>query len=201
MIKLKEYTGGINGIPQYQDRKEMWEALHIEAIQETSPSIDEFVRHLSEYYTNGSVKYGCFKLGDSDIFDWYSSRNQLKEMLFFWRIWEQEPIKKFFELNDINENSNKQFEWTSPFILGGTLAWVLSRGGAYKRPSWGGENSKAIGESAALDLIGNNYDDSLVFESHTAWCDYFYDVAWDYTYVVLNKKTRVLHIMIATGTD
>ena len=30
MIEIKEYNGGINGIPQYEDRKAMWDSLNIE---------------------------------------------------------------------------------------------------------------------------------------------------------------------------
>lgn len=201
MIETKEYNGGKNGIPQFVDRKAMWETLRIDLVSAETPAIDEYVNHLEKYYANGSVKYGCFKLGDSEVLDWYCSRNQLKEMLFFWKVWEQEPIKSFFKLTDIDEDSNKIFEWSSPFVLGGSLAWVLDSGGPYQKPNWGGAKSKELGENAALELISDDYEESLVFEGHSAWCGFFFDVAWDYTWVVLNKKTRLLHVLMATDTD
>ena len=110
MIETKEFNGGINGIPQFEDRKSMWDSLHIDIVQAETPAIDEYVAHLGKYYSNGIVKYGCFKLGEAEVLDWYCSRNQLKEMLFFWKIWEQEPINSYFGLSDIDEDSNKGFE-------------------------------------------------------------------------------------------
>ena len=201
MLEIKEYSGGINGIPQFEDRKAMWESLRIEFLSAERIAISDYVAHLGKYYSNGCVKYGCFKLGDSEVLDWYCSRNQLKELLFFWKIWEQEPIKSFFKLREIDEDSNREFEWSSPFVLGGSLAWVLDCGGPYKKPSWDGAKSKELGEEAALELIENDYEESLVFKSHSAWCGFFFDVAWNYTWVVLNKKTRLLHILMATDTD
>lgn len=201
MIEIKEYSGGKNGIPQFEDRKAMWDSLQIDLVSAKNPAIEEYASHLGKYYANGNVKYGCFKLGDSEVLDWYCSRNQLKEMLFFWKVWEKEPIKSFFKLSEIDEESNKDFEWSSPFVLGGSLAWVLDNGGPYTKPNWGGEKSKKVGEKAAQELIANDYEDSLVLVNHVAWCSFFFDVAWDYTWVVLNKKTRLLHILMATDTD
>ena len=94
MIEITEYQGGINGIPQYEDRKEMWESLSIDIQSSETPAIYTYVLNLNKFYVNGNVKYGCFKLGDSEVLDWYCSRNQLKEMLFFSKIWEQETIKR-----------------------------------------------------------------------------------------------------------
>lgn len=85
MINKKEYSGGINGIPQSVDRKAMWESLTITTARIDSPAINDYVEHLSQYYTNGSVKYGCFELGESEALDWYCSGNRLQGMFFFKR--------------------------------------------------------------------------------------------------------------------
>ncbi len=179
----------------------MWESLRIEQVSHETPAIDEYVSHLGSYYTNGNVKYGCFEFGDSEVLDWYCSRNQLKEMLFFWKVWEQGSVKSFFKLGDVDEDSNKCFEWSSPFVLAGSLARVLDCGGPYLKPNWGGAKSKELAEKAALELIANDYEESLVFECNSAWCSFFFGVAWDYTWVVLNKRTRLLHVLMATDSD
>lgn len=198
---MKKYNGGINGIPQFEEQKSMWNSLLIDFVAAKSPAIEEYVTQLGKCYINGSVKYGCFKLGDSEVLDWYCSRNRLKEMQFFRKVWEQEPIKSFFNLSDICDDSNKAFKWSSPFLLGGSLAWVLDGGGPYEKPDWGGAISKELGEKAALELIANDYEDSVVITCNLAWCSFFLDVAWDCTWVVLNKKTRLLHVLMATDTD
>jgi len=201
MIEPKEYLGGVNGVPQFNDRKEMWETLKVTRVESHSPSVVEYINSLKKYYVNGSVKYECFSLGESEVLDWYCSRNQLKELLFFWKVWELPEISNTLKINEIDEDSNKAFEWSSPFILGGSLAWVLHNGGAYEKPTWSGSESKNLGDQAASDLIENDYENTLVFDSGKAWCSFFYDVAWDSTWVVLNKEKRLLHIIMATDTD
>ena len=201
MIESKEYSGGINGIPQYQDRKDMWENLTISHFELNSPAINEYKSELEKLYVNGSVKCEMFLLGESEVLDWYVSRNQLKEMLFFWKLWEHPVVNEALKINDIDEDSNKLFKESSPFILGGGLAWVLDCGGAYNEPAWEGSKSKELGEKAALELLNDDFDNCVVFEAGGAWCGYFYDVAWDYTWVVLNKSTRMLKVIMATDTD
>jgi hypothetical protein len=95
----------------------MCDTLLINLVSAETPAIDEYASHLDEYYTNGNVKYGCFKLGEFEVLDWHCSRNHLKEMNFFCKVWEKEPIKSFFKLSEIDEDSDKDFEWSSLFVL------------------------------------------------------------------------------------
>lgn len=92
MIKINEYIGGVNGIPQFKDRNAMWDSLQIDLVSANNPAIKAYATHLDNYYTNGSAKYGCFKLGDSNVLDWYCSRNQLKEMHFFGKSGNKNPL-------------------------------------------------------------------------------------------------------------
>lgn len=199
MIENKQYPGG--GIPQFDDRKLMWETLQVTRLGSHSRSISEYIDHLKKYYTNGTVKYECFKLGESEVLDWYCSRNQLKELLFFLKVWKLPTINKTLKITKIDEDSNRLFDLSSPFLLGGSLAWVLDNGGAYDKPAWGGSRSKKLGEQAAMALIEDDYENCLVFGSRNAWCGFFCDVAWDSTWVVLNKTKRLLHVLMATDTD
>ena len=201
MITPKEFDGGINGIPQFQDWKGMWENLRVTHVETIDPAISVFTEELKKYYLNGEVKYHSFILPECEVLDWYCSRNQLKELHIFKKIWSVPEVKQHFNINEMDENPNKAFNQTSPFTLGGSLAWILHAGGAYEQPKWNGKKSKAIGEKAAVSLINDDYENTLVYESGCAWCDLFYDVAWDSTFIVLNKKERQLHILTATDTD
>ena len=201
MINSKEYNGGLNGIPQFEDRKKMWKTLEISEFKTSLPLLNEYLNELSNLYVNGSVIHKSFILGESEVLDWYVSRNQLKEMLFFWKLWEHKELIKYLDLTEIDEDSNQSFESSSPFMLGGSLAWALNWGGAYREPTWKGSRSKELGENAAGELLDGNFDNCLVFEARGAWCNFFYDVAWDYTWVILNKEKRLLHVIMATDTD
>lgn len=47
----------------------------------------------------------------------------------------------------------------------------------------------------------DRYEDIIVFESHAPWTDWFYDVAWDVTWMVLDSKECKMWLICATDTD
>ena len=57
------------------------------------------------------------------------------------------------------------------------------------------------GEAAARALICDRFDDILVYETRRAWSPFFHDVAWDFSWVVVDKRERLLHLLCATDTD
>ena len=127
--------------------------------------------------------------------------NQLKEIVFLKYLWNFEQIKNYFRYNSVRDDVSKYFFQSSSFHLGGDLASTLHNGGAYESPKWEGTKSKELGENAAVEMIGNDYDSTAVFVSQGSWCSFFYDVAWDYSWVVYNRKNRNLHILMITDTD
>ncbi len=40
-----------------------------------------------------------------------------------------------------------------------------------------------------------------VLIANTAWCDFFFDVAWDRTVVAVLPKQRRVKVLLATDTD
>jgi hypothetical protein len=86
-------------------------------------------------------------------------------------------------------------------MLGGTLAWMLSSGGAYHAFKRGGAEAKRIGDQAAQEMLGGSYDGAMVVESSRAWSEFFCDIAWDYTGMVIDSKRRIIHVLLATDTD
>lgn len=195
----KDYKN--NKVPEFNDRKAMWESLEIKPINLTMNSVLCFIEELKKLYLNGNIIYKNLIFSESEILDWYISRNQLEEMFFFNYIWQNPTIKQTLNLKNVYEDSYKSFEVTSAFSLGGSMAAALKLGGAYKSPSYNGIEIKKIGESAATELLNNNFDDTIVCVSNEPWCDFFCDVAWDFTWVVINKSNRHMHIILATDTD
>lgn len=189
--------------PQFADRKQMWSNLEVEP-QAPSASAEEYVAALERVYSNGSVRIGTFLVHESKTFDWYLSRNQLHEMGFFERFWRVDGVAEFMPdaLRDLNFSAlDGVFQPSSPFLLGGSLAWTLAQGGAYEKHPGGPVHAKQLGDQLAADWIADRYDDILVYESHWAWSEFFLDVAWDHSWVVVNKLKRLVHIVCATDTD
>ena len=190
-------------VPQINDVLKMWQAIAISQKEDISPSVLKYIEALKKVYLNGNVLYSQFFVPENDIFDWYASRNRFHEMGFFEKFWHTDTVKTAFpfELADLNFYDEKIFKWSSPFVLGGSMAWVLSSGGPYERHAAGPVDAKNIADEAAADLIQNQYDDILVYEAHCAWSDFYMDIAWDCTWVIVDKTSRRIHVLMATDTD
>ena len=50
-------------------------------------------------------------------------------------------------------------------------------------------------------MIGDRYDDVLSYESGKAWSAFFRDIAGDCTWIVYDKRQRLLHMVCATDND
>jgi hypothetical protein len=78
---------------------------------------------------------------------------------------------------------------------------MLSLGGAHERFTRGGVEAKKIGEDAASEMLAGNYDDVLTFQCEVAWSEFFLDVAWDYTFLVVDPAKHLIYTLLATDAD
>ena len=119
------------GVPGFADRERMWRELRVTREPER-PALVAYADALRAVYDNGGARCGSFRLEPHPVFDWYAARGRLHELGFFGRIWGVEPVRALMPepLLDLNFYSHDVFTQTSPFLLGGGLAWVLSDGGA-----------------------------------------------------------------------
>ena len=190
-------------VPDFQQRHAMWSAVGFDRIEISFPAIEQFLREMRPLYANGKVEHAAFTLPDHPVFDWFASRNQYHEMGFFGEFWKaREPKDVFpYALRDLNFFDQKYFSFSSPFQLGGGLAWMLSAGGAYHRFERSSVEAKRLGEEAATEMLAGSYDEALTFQCGTAWSGFFLDVAWDHTFLVIDRKRRIVHALLATDSD
>lgn len=194
-----ELPGG--KLPQFEDRERMWRELVVSEDRAPRPAFAAYAAALRTVYTNGEVRSGSFRIEPHPVFDWYASRNQLRELGFFARIWSLPPLRERMPepLLDLNFYSLDVLGESSPFLLGGSLAWALSSGGAYSRHGRGPVDAKRLADAAAAELVRDRYDEVHVFESGEAWSKFFRDVAWDRTWIVVDE--HLVHVLCATDTD
>ena len=181
----------------------MWASAEFAPVSGPFPKVDAFVDQLRPLYSNGKVEHAAFRFPDHPVFEWFSKRNQYHEMGFFECFWRTLGPKSQFQQNvyDLNFYDHAIFSFQSPFQFGGALAWLLSGGGAYDQFQRGGVEAKRIGEEAAFEMLGGDYDSTLVYQSGIAWSDFFWDVAWDYSFVCIDQNQRLIHALLATDTD
>ena len=184
----------------------MWAALDFPAYRWDHPSVDEYTEALRLRYTNGSVLFHSFQIPQHPVLDWYLTR-QIHDSGFFERFWSAPTPSRYFQHADPSLNYFAShgplvvFGHSSPFHLAGDLASLHFSGGAYSQSHGLGTRSKQLGDAAALDLLADDFEDSMCFTSGIRWSDFFMDVAWDYTTVVISRSRRLIHCLLATDTD
>ena len=148
MIEVKEFTGGINGLPQFQDRKQMWDTLSFGLVKDKYPQTHVYINALREVFDNGAVEFRAFSVPENEVFDWYASRNQFHEMGFFKQFWCSPTVKQEFPYPHADarcrlwflENGLPGYAWYVPKAggivnvgIGGKVAELRAQGDRLKR--------------------------------------------------------------------
>lgn len=94
-----------------------------------------------------------------------------------------------------------EWEWSSPYVLDGDLARTLVAGGAYEAYSGSGKDAKNIGEHFCHALFGDRFDEIQVFKTYETWSNWFYGIAWDQTWICVDKGNGYILALILTDTD
>lgn len=190
-------------VPSFSARQAMWAEVVFPQVTTPLPAVERYLTELRSVYANGRAQHFAFCIPDHPVLNWYAVRNQYHEVGFFERFWTCRGVKEIFpyRVHDLNFFDATVFSHSSPFVLGGSLAWVLAAGGAYRHFERGGAEAMSIATEAAIELLDHSYESSLVYHSKAAWCDFFMDVAWDHSFIVLDRKRRMVHGLLATDTD
>ncbi len=191
--------------PSVADCQRMWEEVDFPHLTDQHyPNVVAYVQALEQIYVNGSVEFSTFAMPEHPTFDWYCSRNALHEMGFFQNFWSAPSVKQTFPFRlrpDIDVSAADVFVYIEVSALGEALASTLIAGGAYQTHAAGELDAKAKGEAAANELIGVSGDQMRVYTCQVPWCDFFWDVLWDLTWVIIDPETRRIHLLCTTDSD
>ena len=110
-------------------------------------------------------------------------------------------VKEALSLESIDDDLNKKFQWLSPLLMPGYMAWALDNGGPYKRPNMTAVQMRDLANAAVDEMIGRRYENALFFHSNSPWAAFFMDVAWDHTWIITQIEERKIHVILATDTD
>lgn len=92
--------------------------------------------------------------------------------------------------------------WTGPFILDGQLTELLVNGGAYTCYKGPAKQAKQLAVAFCDAIFGDRYGDvQAVFYSAEAWSPWFYDVAWDNSWLILDTGADRVWLLCVTDTD
>lgn len=193
----------MSGIPSQFDRAmAMWREIDFPLIDEKNQAL-RFLEDLSEMYSNGNVIHKSFAIPDHPDLDAFINAGALHSTYFFERFWKTKSVALAFPhtLHDVKFLAPDTFRFIHPVELSGTLARTLLNGGAYTTERMSARTAMVIADEAAELLVGGDFDGPSAFFSHLPWSTFFYDVAWDYTWIIVRPRDRRIEVIVATDTD
>jgi hypothetical protein len=93
------------------------------------------------------------------------------------------------------------FDRTTSFTFDGQIASTLFNGGAYKRFQRSPIEAKIIAQELSDFIIGDRFAETILFTSYSPWSDWFFDVAWDRTWIIFDETMSRFWLICVTDTD
>ena len=169
----------------------------------TSVAADELLRQFRLILDNGGAHLATFTVEDlDDAGEWFLSRNHFEEYEFVQCLIASDGLSEALPMVvEGGVNRQVRFSYSSPLTLDGDLAAQLTWGGAYTSFGAGGAVAKRIGAAFSADVIGDRYEDFRIDHTHESWSPWFFDVAWDRTWVITDRRDQRVTLLCLTDTD
>lgn len=201
--------------PTFQAAQNMCSQVALSPLAIEAESIAQVLNRLRASHSNGGAFFKAVRVGDSDVFDWFASRNRLLEYGILPLLLRRSEIRDllpelsiqtdYFARNETDActlASSGGFKFDSPFLLDGQLAKSLFEGGAYApETKIDGKTAKRLAMDFCEAVFDQRYEDVCLYSSDEAWTPWFHGIAWDWTALLFDKRTRTLWILAVTDTD
>jgi hypothetical protein len=188
-------------MPLSTDLRELLLNVEVSQVNLEHAAIDEFLAACREIYQNGGAFFGCFTVTTNPTLDWLLSRNKVEIALDRAPLLQSDAVFNAFpELGkDPRVRAEPKWEGMSDLTFSGELAHSLRFGGAYRSIP----TSRAImlADNLRQCLFQDRYDDICVLRSFTPWNSWFWDIAWDQTWFLLDKRMQRFYLLLLTDTD
>jgi hypothetical protein len=175
-------------------------------VEVNDSGLSEFLRLLATTRANGNTYVHRFRwMGDRT--DWFRTGTNLSAFETFRGLLESEAARKampdILEPSPFPTSRPPNFAQVPGGVLGldGDLAALLVLGGAYERFRGPHRAAKDIAREAVHDLIEDRYEDFLLYHSEEPWSSWFFDVAWDQTWILVDKREAEVTVICTTDTD
>jgi hypothetical protein len=180
----------------------LWDGVHVERYDDNVEPVTRLLEALRNTHVNGGAAFGMFGIAANSDLDWFISRNRWNEIEFpehFLRL--PAVVAALPEICGNPFDGSHEFKWGSAFTLAGDLAQTLFQGGAYKKHEGGAGDAVAVAEDFRRWLFGDRFGEILVLNSFQPWSEWFWSVAWDATWLIIDKGRRRVSLLAITDTD
>jgi hypothetical protein len=192
-------------LPQKEEIDKAWKEIEVKNVHINDTGILEFIE-IFETNFSGEVIFECFEISEQEVFDWFASRNRLGEIGFFeWFLSLECVIKPFFPGEEDVDPSKlltgkTNFQWSYSLTLDGEIAMSLFDG-VYRKFEGTCFQAKEIGMKFCNSLFGDRYEEINVYKSRTAWNRWFIDFIVDVSYLIIDKRNRLVYLLCYTDCD
>ena len=186
--------------PSFSEISLFWKGDVFTNISYSNADIENVIIELEKSHVNGGCKIFCAEYIEHPTLHWFVSRNRFEELEFFEHYFKTESFRNNGIKFDLKKDK-LEWEWLSPFILDGDIARTLKSGGAYEAFKGSGKEAKDLGVKFYEALFGDRYEDIELFKTYEPWSNWFYDVAWDQTWVCVDKQRSLIWAILLTDTD
>jgi predicted translin family RNA/ssDNA-binding protein len=178
----------------------LWEDLKLDKINALTLSAKKLMDKFSELYCNGSIKMNKYKIVEATLFNYLLQDKNFIQNMYKNKIILQDTVYSYYDLNEELLKINIKEHYTGIHALSDELARIMGYNGAYTKGTEQKETLKIVAEfiESEFEKRFEDFDYHKVEIKYSKW---FYDVIWDYSYIITdNKKHEILFIDI-TETD
>ncbi len=188
--------------PSLNDAIAIWKQPIFTSAPIENGSVEELLTGFRATHVNGGAAFGRFKFANIPNLHWFVSRNRFDEIQFIEHLLCSHAFKEALpEIKSPKALEPLKWEWWSTYLIAGDWARTLMVGGAYEKFKGSGREALTIGEKARFALFEDRFEDVQIFRAWVPWSDWFYDVAWDMTWVGIDKRDLSAWVLCLTDTD
>ena len=180
----------------------LWQSPVFSPVACSSDAVSELLHELRTTHVNGGAEFAQFVFAGHPVLHWFVSRDRFAEIGFFENLLTSSACRSALPtLKPPTSLEPVDWERLSPYVLDGDFAGVLMAGGAYKRFNGTSCAAKALAGRVCEDLLDGRYEETEVFRTRVPWSPWFCGVAWDTTWIGVDKGRSRTWVLCATDTD
>jgi hypothetical protein len=188
--------------PSLADALGIWKQPVFTSAPIENASVEKLLTELCATHVNGGAVFGRFKFANIPNLHWFVSRNRFDEIHFIEHLLCSDAFRVTLpQIKSPKTLEPIKWEWWSSYLIAGDWARTLMTGGAYEKFKRGGREALTIGERARFALFEDRFEDVQIFRAWVPWSDWYYDVAWDMTWVGIDKRDLTAWVLCLTDTD
>ena len=179
-----------------------WESVCMAQMKSDEQSVARLIDALRKTHVNGGAAFAQFSIDGNSDFRGFMRQDRWNDLDFPERFLTHPAVDAALpEVAKKPISGSFGFEADYGFTFAGFLARILVQGGAYKKHEAGPGDAYSIADDFRRALFGDRFEEVFVLTSFRPWSEWFWGVAWDYTWLVVDARQNSVSVLAITDTD